>query len=57
MLINDHQYLSSIETIKQEIKSAQYRAVLSANSVSANTNWRMFCLRWKTSANESNKTC
>jgi len=32
MLINDHQYLSVIENIKQEIKSAQYRAVLSANS-------------------------
>lgn len=32
MLINDHQYLSVIENIKQEIKSAQYRAVLSANT-------------------------
>ncbi len=32
MLINDHQYLSVIENIRQEIKSAQYRAVLSANT-------------------------
>ena len=32
MLINDNKYLSIIETIKSEIKSARFRATISVNS-------------------------
>ena len=32
MLMNTQEYLSAIENIKQEIKTAQYRATVHANS-------------------------
>lgn len=32
LLIDDSEYLKTIEAIKQDIKSAQYKAVLSVNS-------------------------
>lgn len=32
LLMDDNEYLKTIEAIKQDIKAAQYKAVLSVNS-------------------------
>lgn len=41
MLMNQAEYLETISTVKSEIKSAQYRAVLGANRELITLYWRI----------------